>query len=48
MTTARNEGSEVHPSAASWFGVALAWLAVGMPLLWGIFTTFHKALPLFR
>jgi MFS family permease len=28
--------------------VALAWLAVGIPLLWGIWTTLTKALPLFR
>jgi hypothetical protein len=28
--------------------VALAWLAVGIPLLWGIWTTLAKALPLFR
>ncbi|MEO6078859.1 MAG: OFA family MFS transporter [Steroidobacteraceae bacterium] len=28
--------------------VALAWLAVGLPLLWGIWITLTKALPLFR
>jgi MFS family permease len=28
--------------------VALAWLAVGLPLAWGIWTTLTKALPLFR
>jgi hypothetical protein len=27
--------------------VALAWLAVGIPLAWGIWTTLTKALPLF-
>jgi predicted signal transduction protein with EAL and GGDEF domain len=48
MTTTRSEGGEAHPSAASWLGVALAWLVVGIPLLWGILTTFRKALPLFR
>jgi hypothetical protein len=26
--------------------VALAWLGVGMPLAWGIWTTLTKALPL--
>jgi predicted signal transduction protein with EAL and GGDEF domain len=48
MTDARDERGEAHPSPASWVGVALAWLAVGIPLLWGIVTTFRKALPLFR
>ncbi len=47
MTQTHHRGGE-HPSPASWFGVALAWLAVGIPLLWGILTTFRKALPLFR
>jgi MFS family permease len=28
--------------------VALAWLAVGLPIAWGIWTTLTKALPLFR
>jgi MFS family permease len=28
--------------------VVLAWLAVGVPLAWGIWTTLSKALPLFR
>jgi hypothetical protein len=26
--------------------VALAWLAVGLPLLWGVWTTLTRALPL--
>lgn len=43
-----NEPVGEHPSSASWLAVVLAWLAVGIPLLWGIFTTFRKALPLFR
>jgi MFS family permease len=29
-------------------GVALAWLAVGLPLAWGVWTTLTKALPLLR
>ena len=37
-----------HPSRASWLLVALAWTAVGMPLLWGVYTTLRKALPLFE
>ena len=28
--------------------VALAWLAVGLPLLWGVVRTFHTAMALFR
>lgn len=39
--------SEPAP-AGSWVVVAFAWLAVGLPLLWGIYTTFKKAIPLFR
>jgi hypothetical protein len=27
--------------------VALAWLAVGVPMLWGVWTTLTRALPLF-
>jgi hypothetical protein len=37
-----------HPSPTSWVLVALAWLAVGLPLLWGIWVTFRKAIPLFQ
>ena len=40
-------GSEV-PSARSWILVGLAWLAVGVPLLWGIWTTLKKAIVLFQ
>jgi hypothetical protein len=32
----------------SWVLVGLAWLAVGVPLLWGIWTTLKKAIVLFR
>jgi hypothetical protein len=37
-----------EPDRRSWVLVALAWIAVGVPLLWGIVTTVRKALPLFR
>jgi hypothetical protein len=37
-----------QPSTSSWVMVALAWLAVGIPLLWGIWTTLKKAVVLFR
>jgi hypothetical protein len=36
------------PAGASALKVVVAWLAVGVPLLWGIWTTLTKALPLFR
>jgi hypothetical protein len=37
-----------HPTPARWLLVALAWTAVGVPLLWGVYTTLKKALPLFE
>jgi len=42
------EPAEPHPSLFSWVQVALGWLLVGVPLLWGIFITFKKAALLFR
>ncbi|MBA3521871.1 MAG: hypothetical protein H0T90_05145 [Gemmatimonadales bacterium] len=41
-------GEAERPGSASWLLVALAWLAVGLPLLWGIWTTLKKAVVLFR
>lgn len=35
-------------AAASGGSVALAWLYVGIPLLWGVSQTFIKALALFK
>jgi hypothetical protein len=32
----------------SWAVVALAWILVGVPLLWGIWNTLVKAAALFR
>jgi hypothetical protein len=40
----RNE--ESHP--VRWALVIPAWLLVGIPLLWGIWTTLQKAAALFR
>lgn len=37
------EVKSVRPSAASWAGVAVGWVLVGVPLAWGIFKTFEKA-----
>ena len=34
--------------AGSWMAVILAWLAVGLPLAWGVFMTMEKATLLFR
>ncbi len=31
-----------------WLAVTLAWLLVGLPLLWGIWQTLQKAMLLFR
>jgi hypothetical protein len=36
-----------HPPTTT-FVLALAWLAVGLPLTWGIAMTVSKALALFR
>lgn len=36
------------PKAGSWALVAMAWIAVGIPLLWGVFQTLKKAAQLFR
>lgn len=36
-------GPEWHPDPSSWPLVAASWLLVGIPLLWGIYTTFEKA-----
>jgi hypothetical protein len=36
------------PKSPKWLLLACAWLAVGVPLLWGVVETVEKALPLFR
>ena len=43
-----DEQAAERPSAGSWILVGLAWVAVGVPLLWGIWTTLKKAIVLFR
>ncbi len=35
-------------AGSSWIAVALAWLAVGIPMAWGVWMTLKKALLLFR
>ena len=39
-------GSQAEPG--NWGLVALAWIAVGIPLGWGVFMTFKKAVLLFH
>jgi hypothetical protein len=39
---------DARPSGSSWVRVAVAWILVGLPLLWGVFNTIKKALALFR
>ena len=34
--------------SGNWALVVLAWLAVGLPLAWGVFVTLQKAALLFR
>ena len=42
-------GSGAHHGASGVTGyVWLAWLAVGIPLAWGVWTTLSKAVVLFR
>jgi hypothetical protein len=36
------------PSPGSWLLVAMAWMAVGVPLGWGVFMTLKKAALLFK
>ncbi|MCC6714278.1 MAG: hypothetical protein IT496_03540 [Gammaproteobacteria bacterium] len=36
-------GPEWHADPSSWPVVAVSWLLVGIPLLWGIYKTFQTA-----
>jgi hypothetical protein len=42
----RSEPSEAN--FLSHFVLSLSWLWVGAPLVWGVFSTFQKALSLFQ
>ncbi len=42
-TRAVDTGPEWHPDPSSWPMVAVSWLLVGIPLLWGIYKTFQTA-----
>ena len=40
--------TEPKPTTGSWVMVAIAWALVGIPLLWGVYNTFTKAIVLFE
>ena len=48
LTTAVTEAATGSPPAASAVRVALAWLAVGLPLAYGVWITLQKSAVLFR
>ena len=43
-----HEGSSPAEVPTQWWTVALAWVLVGVPLLWGVWNTLLKAAALFR
>ena len=43
-----NRETEDYSNRGGWVKVAVAWLLVGVPLLWGVFMTLKKAAQLFR
>jgi hypothetical protein len=44
----RRVTKETQPGAGEWGVVVLAWVLVGVPLLWGVWNTLLKAAALFR
>jgi hypothetical protein len=40
--------SSTEPRSGQWGLVVLAWVLVGVPLLWGVWNTLLKAAALFR
>jgi len=44
----RPVGENRATGGTSWLAVALAWVAVGVPMLWGVWMTLKKAALLFR
>ena len=48
MGTGEENSRDTRPSAGSWVAVAAAWVAVGVPLLWGVYQTVKKAALLFK
>jgi len=47
-TETQHAGADHGSSPSSPIVLALAWIAVGIPLLWGVAQTITKALALFR
>lgn len=48
MTESEPAGEERATGSTSWATVTLAWIAVGVPMLWGVWMTLKKAALLFR
>ena len=48
MTESQPTGEERATASTSWVVVVLAWVAVGVPMLWGVGMTLKKAALLFR
>jgi hypothetical protein len=48
MTEPKPPVDEGATGSTSWLAVALAWVAVGAPMLWGVWMTLQKAVVLFR
>ncbi|HKT59389.1 MAG TPA: hypothetical protein VJQ46_05025 [Gemmatimonadales bacterium] len=45
MSQHEGTGAEAQ---GGWVGVAVAWILVGVPLLWGVWNTLVKAAALFK
>lgn len=48
MTESQPQDGERATGSTSWMAVAVAWLAVGIPMAWGVWMTVEKAALLFR
>jgi hypothetical protein len=48
MNPKSNSPAPTAEGASSGLSLAIAWLFVGIPLLWGVSQTFIKALTLFK
>lgn len=46
MTQTANDASDAQSTSTT--AIALAWLAVGLPLVWGVSQTLTKAMALFQ
>ena len=48
MNESERERTGGATGSTGWIAVALAWIAVGVPMLWGVWMTLKKAALLFR